>query len=105
MSLSNTEQKIADAIASCSSQMLHDLSHLVSIPTGHGYKAGLEETRIWFSARLSAMGAKIHRTSGIDRPDWLREPCVKGDGESDSSDILYADRLAGAADGARPCLV
>ncbi|MFZ4642914.1 MAG: hypothetical protein ACOYMU_06145, partial [Phycisphaerales bacterium] len=74
MSLSNTEQKIADAIASRSAQMLHDLSHLVSIPTGHGYKAGLEETRKWFIARLSAMGAKIHRTSGIDRPDWLREP-------------------------------
>ena len=101
MSLSNTEQKISDAIASRSAQMLHDLSHLVSIPTGHGYKAGLEETRKWFSARLSAMGAKIHRTSGSDRPDWLREPCVKGEGESDSSDILYADRLAGADDGVR----
>ena len=48
MSLSNTEQKISDAIASRSAQMLHDLSHLVSIPTGHGYKAGLEETRKWF---------------------------------------------------------
>lgn len=99
MPLNNAEQKIADGIASRSAQMLMDLAHLVAIPTGHGYKKGLEETRAWMSARLSAMGAKIHRTAGGDRPDWLREPCVDGEGEADSSDILFADRLAGGVDG------
>lgn len=101
MSLSDIERKIIDEIARRAQRMHLDLGQIVAIPTGYGCRKGLDETRAWMSARLSALGAKMHRTAGGDRPDWLREPRVGGEGGADAGDVLCADRLDGAVDGVR----
>ncbi len=94
MALSEVEQKIAQDVAARGERMLRDLTQLVAIPTGHGSRRGLEATRLWMSARLSALGAKMTRHEGAGRPDWLREPSVEG---ADTGDLICADRLGSAA--------
>lgn len=90
MALSELEQKIARDVAARGEKMLHDLTELVAIPTGHGSRTGLEATRAWMSARLTALGATVTRFAGEKRPDWLREPRVAG---ADAGDLICADRL------------
>jgi glutamate carboxypeptidase len=86
MTLAARESSVIDALRARASEMRRDLRELVGIPTGHGHAAGLEQTRAWFGARLSALGATITRMPGGDRPAWLRES-AKG---SDAGETLVA---------------
>ena len=97
MALDPVESKIVDAIAGRRERMLADLAALVSIPTGHGFREGLEQTRSWMAARLGALGATITRSAGAARPDWLREPSVAG---ADACEMICAMRI-GSGTGAR----
>lgn len=94
MPLSDVEAKIACDIAQRSERMLRDLTELVAIPTGHGSHVGLEATRAWMSARLTALGATMTRHAGAKRPQWLRESRSAG---ADEGDLICANCLGTAA--------
>ncbi len=66
-----TTDRIAERIAARRAEMIDDLRHCVSIPTGHDYRPGLDELRGWFTERLSALGAQKITHAGVERPDWL----------------------------------
>jgi hypothetical protein len=71
MQLSETEQKIAGAVASRADALLEDLKLHVGLPTGGGNKAALDETRERFVSRLERLGARTDVYPGDDKPSWL----------------------------------
>lgn len=71
--LSALEQRLCGAIAARVGDLLSDLALHVSIPTGMGHTAGLDECRQRLTDRLVALGGTLTLHPGEPRPDWLSE--------------------------------
>ena len=69
--LSETEQRVADAISKRGHDLLEDLRLHVGIPTGGNNQSAIEETRERFGIRLQELGAKSHMVQPESKPDWL----------------------------------
>ncbi len=77
--LSETEQRIAAAVADRAGALLDDLRLHVNTPTGKACKPGLDETRERLTGRLAALGADISLHPGEPKPSWL----IGGDPDSE----------------------
>lgn len=71
MPLSAPESKVCRAIEARRAALLADLAHLVSIPTGHNHKPGLDQTRETLTRRLAAIGATVSLIPGAPKEPWL----------------------------------
>lgn len=90
------ERRVIDAVHRRHGSMEADLASLVAIPTGCGHRQGLDAARVWMRARFEALGARVERVQGGDRPSWLRE----GASGDDAGDVLIA-RSSGSPNGPR----
>jgi len=93
--LSETEQRVADAIALKSGALLEDLRLHVETPTGGNNESAIEETRERFEERLEALGASTHRVEGDSKPDWL----LGGESGAYVPTTSVCQRLNGATSG------
>ncbi|MEM9559499.1 MAG: M20/M25/M40 family metallo-hydrolase [Planctomycetota bacterium] len=71
MTLTTTEQRIAEAVASRAPALLEDLRLHVGLPTGGNNLQALDETRERLVARLEALGANTELVPGDPKPEWL----------------------------------
>lgn len=71
MPLTDSESKLARAIADRAAPLLDDLRRHVNTPTGGHHTPGLDETREVLTARLEALGAKTAIIPGDPKPAWL----------------------------------
>lgn len=69
--LAANEQTLLDAIAGTQAKMLSTLCEHVAIPTGQGFKQGLDEYRALVEKKLMALGAEISEIPGEARPAWV----------------------------------
>ncbi|MGV6813904.1 MAG: M20/M25/M40 family metallo-hydrolase [Phycisphaerales bacterium] len=95
MKLSETEQRVADAIARKSEALLDDLRLHVETPTGGNNRSAIEETRQRFVDRLEALGARTTLVDGDPKPDWL----LGGEPGAWIPPTAVCERLNGASSG------
>lgn len=102
--LTEKEQHISESISAERATLYTDLAEHVAIPTGQGYRPGLDRYRAIIAGRLAAIGASIEEVDGRERPAWLDLPGETGSGASGSPPTVLVARHP-AADGAAPRLL
>jgi len=93
--LSETEQRVADAIARKGEALLEDLKLHVGLPTGGCNQSALEETRERFVERLETIGARTTLVAGEPKPEWL----LGGEPGAYVPPTAVCERLNGATSG------
>jgi glutamate carboxypeptidase len=93
--LSDTEQRVADAITKRGHDLLEDLRLHVGIPTGGNNREAIEETRERLGIRLQELGAKTHMVQPESKPDWL----MGGNPDGYMPPTAVCERLNGAGSG------
>ena len=90
LSLSDTEQRICEAVAARAAALRSDLDAWVAIPTGGGHASGLAELKSVISSRLQALGAEIESIQGATKPWWLTYPADRDAEAVPPPDVLVA---------------
>jgi len=99
MGLTGQEQRLCRVIEGRAADLLDDLRVHVGIPTGRGFRSGLDETRDRLTARLTALGAELEPIAGDPKPEWLL-----GGAPDATIPPTAVCRRAGGGDG-RPCIL
>jgi glutamate carboxypeptidase len=72
--LSEPEQRLCRAIAQRLDSMVADLAIHVAIPTGRGFRPGLDHYRGILADRLQSLGSSLELIPGDPRPPWIEPP-------------------------------
>ena len=110
--LSEQEQRLCATIARRFDSMLADLATHVAIPTGRGFRPGLDEYRGILAGRLQSLGPAVELIHGDARPAWIEPPATractaagKPAAESNPLPVLLARHQAASSTSARRILL